>query len=120
MLQVFEEPSGIDLSSTSVSLVENVARLGVSREMIGRRFNGSGEPIDGLPAVVADRRLPIGGAPINPVSRRKPEEFIQTGISTIDTLLTLVRGQKLPIFSGAGMPANGVGGADRAAGQGDR
>lgn len=106
VLQVFEEPSGIDLSSTSVSLVENVARLGVSREMIGRRFNGSGEPIDGLPAVVADKRLPIGGAPINPVSRRKPEEFIQTGISTIDTLLTLVRGQKLPIFSGAGMPAN--------------
>jgi V/A-type H+-transporting ATPase subunit B len=106
ILQVFEEPSGIDLSTTSVSLVENVARLGVARDMIGRRFNGSGTPIDGLPAVVADKRLPIGGAPINPVSRRKPEEFIQTGISTIDTLLTLVRGQKLPIFSGAGLPAN--------------
>jgi V/A-type H+-transporting ATPase subunit B len=106
ILQVFEEPSGIDLSTTSVSLVENVARLGVARDMIGRRFSGSGNPIDGLPAVVADKRLPIGGAPINPVSRRKPEEFIQTGVSTIDTLLTLVRGQKLPIFSGAGLPAN--------------
>ena len=106
ILQVFEEPSGIDLSSTTVSLVENVARLGVSREMIGRRFSGIGEPIDGLPAVVAEKRLPIGGAPINPVAREKPEEFIQTGISTIDTLLTLVRGQKLPIFSGAGLPAN--------------
>jgi V/A-type H+-transporting ATPase subunit B len=106
ILQVFEEPSGIDLSSTTVNLVENVARLGVSKEMIGRRFSGIGEPIDGLPAVVAEERLPIGGAPINPVARQKPEEFIQTGISTIDTLLTLVRGQKLPIFSGAGLPAN--------------
>lgn len=106
VLQVFEETSGIDLASTTVSLVENVARLGVSREMIGRRFNGIGEPIDGLPEVVADKRLPIGGAPINPVSREKPEEFIQTGVSTIDTLMTLVRGQKLPIFSGSGLPAN--------------
>ncbi|UCH26488.1 MAG: V-type ATP synthase subunit B [Trueperaceae bacterium] len=106
VLQVFEEPSGLDLSTTSVSLVENVARLGVSKDMIGRRFNGLGEPIDGLPEVVAEKRLPIGGAPINPVAREKPEEFIQTGISTIDTLLTLVRGQKLPIFSGAGLPAN--------------
>ncbi len=106
VLQVFEETSGIDLSSTTVNLVENVARLGVSREMIGRRFNGAGNPIDGLPAVVADKRLPIGGAPINPVARRKPEEFIQTGVSTIDTLISLVRGQKLPIFSGSGLPAN--------------
>ena len=106
VLQVFEETSGIDLSTTTVSLVENVARLGVSREMIGRRFNGAGEAIDGLPAVVADKRLPIGGAPINPVARRKPEEFIQTGISTIDSLISLVRGQKLPIFSGSGLPAN--------------
>ncbi len=106
VLQVFEETSGIDLSSTTVSLVENVARLGVAKEMVGRRFNGAGDPIDGLPPVVADKRLPIGGAPINPVSRRKPEEFIQTGISTIDSLISLVRGQKLPIFSGSGLPAN--------------
>lgn len=106
VLQVFEETSGIDLSSTTVSLVEDVARLGVAREMIGRRFNGIGEPIDGLPAVVADKRLPIGGAPINPVARQMPEEFIQTGISTIDTMISLVRGQKLPIFSGSGLPAN--------------
>jgi len=106
VLQVFEETSGIDLSSTTVSLVENIARLGVARDMIGRRFNGAGEPIDGLPPVVADKRLPIDGAPINPVARRKPEEFIQTGISTIDSLISLVRGQKLPIFSGSGLPAN--------------
>ena len=108
VLQLFEEPSGLDLSSTTVNLVEDVARLGVSKDMIGRRFNGIGQPIDGLPEVVAEKRLPIGGAPINPVAREKPEEFIQTGISTIDTLLTLVRGQKLPIFSGAGLPANEV------------
>jgi V/A-type H+/Na+-transporting ATPase subunit B len=106
VLQVFEETSGIDLSSTTVNLVESVARLGVSKDMIGRRFNGIGNPIDGLPAVVAAQRLPIGGAPINPVARQKPEEFIQTGISTIDTLISLVRGQKLPIFSGSGLPAN--------------
>jgi V/A-type H+-transporting ATPase subunit B len=106
VLQVFEETSGLDLANTSVSLVEDVARLGVSRDMIGRRFNGIGKPIDGLPAVVAEKRLPITGSPINPVSRAKPEEFIQTGISAIDTLTSLVRGQKLPIFSGSGLPAN--------------
>jgi V/A-type H+/Na+-transporting ATPase subunit B len=106
VLQVFEETSGIDLSSTSVDLVESVARLGVSKDMIGRRFDGTGVPIDGLPPLVAEERLPIGGAPINPVARAKPEEFIQTGISTIDTLISLVRGQKLPIFSGSGLPAN--------------
>lgn len=106
VLQVFEETSGLDLGSTRVSLVEDIARLGVSREMIGRRFNGVGRPIDGLPAVVADKRLPINGSPINPVARQKPEDFIQTGISAIDTLTTLVRGQKLPIFSGSGLPHN--------------
>lgn len=106
VLQVFEETSGIDLSSTTVNLVEDVARLGVSKEMIGRRFNGIGEPIDGLPNVVAEERIPIGGAPINPVARQNPDAFIQTGISTIDTLISLVRGQKLPIFSGSGLPAN--------------
>jgi V/A-type H+/Na+-transporting ATPase subunit B len=106
VLQVFEETSGLDLASTSVSLVEDVARLGVSKEMIGRRFNGIGKPIDGLPAVVADKRLSINGSAINPVAREKPEEFIQTGISAIDVNITLVRGQKLPIFSGSGLPHN--------------
>jgi len=106
VIQVFEESSGIDLASTTVNLIEDVARLGVAKEMIGRRFSGIGKPIDDLPPVVAEQRLPIGGAPINPVARHKPEEFIQTGISTIDALITLVRGQKLPIFSGSGLPAN--------------
>lgn len=106
VLQVFEETSGLNLEHTTVSLVEDVARLGVSKEMVGRAFNGIGKPIDGLPPVVADKRLPINGAPINPVAREKPEEFIQTGISAIDVNMTLVRGQKLPIFSGSGLPHN--------------
>lgn len=86
--------------------MEDVARLGVSKEMVGRAFNGIGRPIDGLPPVVAEKRLPINGSPINPVSREKPEEFIQTGVSAIDMNMTLVRGQKLPIFSGSGLPHN--------------
>jgi V/A-type H+-transporting ATPase subunit B len=106
VIQVFEETTGLDLAHTSVSLVEQTARLGVSREMLGRRFNGVGKPIDGLPSVTPEERLTIAGIPINPIARRRPEEFIQTGISTIDVMNTLVRGQKLPIFSGPGLPAN--------------
>lgn len=106
VVQVFEETAGLDLAHSSVSLVESVARLGVSREMLGRRFNGIGKPNDGLPPVTAEKRLAIVGMPINPVARRKPVEFIQSGISTIDIMNTLVRGQKLPIFSSPGLPAN--------------
>ena len=108
VIQVFEETRGMDLAKTSLSLREDVARIGVSREMIGRRFNGLGDPIDGLPPIIPEKRLPILGAPINPVAREKPADFIQTGISTIDVMNTLVRGQKLPIFSGAGLPANEI------------
>ncbi len=106
VIQVFEETAGLDLALTSVSLAESVARLGVSGDILGRRFDGLGKPIDGLPPVTAEKRPSIVGMPINPVARRKPTEFIQTGISTIDIMNTLVRGQKLPIFSGAGLPAN--------------
>ncbi len=108
VIQVFEETAGLDLARTSVSLREEVARISCSREMIGRRFNGLGEPIDGLPPIIPEKRLPIIGAPINPVARERPQEFIQTGISSIDGLNTLVRGQKLPIFSGAGLPHNEI------------
>jgi V/A-type H+-transporting ATPase subunit B len=108
VIQVFEETSGLDLARTSVSLREDIARISVSREMIGRRFDGLGEPIDGLPPIIPEKRLPIVGSPINPVARERPKEFIQTGISTIDALNTLVRGQKLPIFSGAGLPHNEI------------
>src|SRR5512134_2213424 len=108
VIQVFEETRGLDLARTSISLREDVARLGVSRELIGRRFDGLGEPIDGLPPIIPETRLPIIGEPINPVARQRPQEFIQTGISSIDGLNTLVRGQKLPIFSGAGLPHNEI------------
>jgi len=108
VVQVFEETAGLDLARTSVSLREDVARISCSREMIGRRFNGLGDPIDGLPPIIPEKRLPIIGAPVNPVARQRPQEFIQTGISSIDGLNTLVRGQKLPIFSGAGLPHNEI------------
>jgi len=108
VIQVFEETRGLDLKQSTVSLKEDVARIPVSRDMIGRRFNGLGQPIDGLPEIVPEKRLAIIGEPMNPTSRAKPEEFIQTGISTIDGFATLVRGQKLPIFSGAGLPANEI------------
>jgi V/A-type H+-transporting ATPase subunit B len=108
VIQVFEETTGLDVAHTSVSLREEVARFGVSPEIVGRRFNGRGEPIDGLPPLIPEKRLPIIGSPINPVARQRPQEFIQTGISSIDGLNTLVRGQKLPIFSGAGLPHNEI------------
>ncbi|WP_420595394.1 V-type ATP synthase subunit B [Deinococcus sp.] len=106
VIQIFEDTRGLDLATASVSLVEDVARLGVSKDMIGRRFDGLGRPIDGLPNVIADERLSINGQAMNPASRAKPEEFIQTGISTIDINTSLIRGQKLPIFSGSGLPHN--------------
>ncbi len=108
VIQVFEETAGLDLARTSVSLREDVARIACSRDMIGRRFSGLGNPIDGLPPIIPEKRLPIIGTPINPVARERPQEFIQTGISSIDGLNTLVRGQKLPIFSGAGLPHNEI------------
>ncbi len=108
VVQVLEDTTGLAVANTTVKLYEDVARLNVSKDMIGRVFNGTGKAIDGLPAIVPEQRVEIGGAPINPVSRSKPADFIQTGISSIDGFNTLVRGQKLPIFSGAGLPANEI------------
>ncbi|MFN3467403.1 MAG: V-type ATP synthase subunit B, partial [Candidatus Brocadiales bacterium] len=105
-IEVLEQTAGLDVARTTVRLKEDVARLSVNRDMVGRVFNGRGEPIDGLPRVIPEKKMEITGIPINPVSRAKPNEFIQTGISAIDGNNTLVRGQKLPIFSGAGLPAN--------------
>ncbi|NOZ19812.1 MAG: V-type ATP synthase subunit B [Planctomycetes bacterium] len=106
IVQVFEHTTGLDVADTAVRLKDDVATLGVSEEMIGRTFDGAGRPIDGLAEVIPDKKLPITGVPINPVSRDRPEDFIQTGITAIDGFNTLVRGQKLPIFSGSGLPAN--------------
>lgn len=108
VVQVFEETIGLDIVGTKISLVDREARLGVTEDLIGRAMNGSGKPIDGLPPVAPDAYRPIGGAPINPISRAKPNSFIQTGISAIDGFNTLVRGQKLPIFSGSGLPGNEI------------
>ena len=108
VIQVFEETLGLDVESTSVTLEEREAVLGVSEGLIGRILNGSAEPIDGLPAPVPEAFRSIAGNPINPVSRAKPDDFIQTGISAIDGFNTLVRGQKLPIFSGSGLPGNQI------------
>ncbi len=108
VVQVMEESKGIDVLGTSVILEEDLFRMGVGPDMIGRVFNGSGRPIDGHPPIIPVERLPIIGEPVNPVRRDLPREFIQTGISSIDGFNTLVRGQKLPIFSGAGLPANRI------------
>lgn len=108
MVQLFEGSTGINLESTAVRFLGKPLELGVSEDMIGRIFDGLGTPIDNGPNIMPDKRIDINGTPINPVSRDYPDEFIQTGISTIDGLNTLVRGQKLPIFSGSGLPHNNV------------
>ncbi len=108
VVQVFTGTRGLDVDSTRVHFTGEVARLGVSMEMLGRTLNGAGEPLDNGPAIVPEEFLDINGEPINPYARDHPSEFIQTGISAIDGLNTLVRGQKLPIFSGYGLPANEI------------
>ncbi len=104
VVQLFESTQGITTENTKVRFLGRSFELPVSQDMLGRIFSGSGTPIDGGPAIVPEKKLDINGAPINPFTRDFPEDFIQTGISTIDVLNTLVRGQKLPIFSGAGLP----------------
>ena len=106
MVRVFLGTSGLDLDRTKVRFTGDVARLGVSLSMLGRALDGSGQPIDDGPPLIPERMLDINGMPINPSMRTHPSEFIQTGISAIDGLNTLTRGQKLPIFSGAGLPAS--------------
>lgn len=104
MVQLFEGSTGINLAGTKVRFLAKPLELGVSSDMIGRVFDGLGQPIDDGPKIIPDDRLDINGVPMNPVARDYPSEFIQTGISAIDGLNTLVRGQKLPIFSGSGLP----------------
>lgn len=104
LVQVFEGTEGIGIGQSTVRFLGRVMELPVAPDILGRIFNGSGVPIDGGPAIVPDARLDINGNPINPVARDYPTDFIQTGVSAIDGLNTLVRGQKLPIFSGAGLP----------------
>ena len=107
VVQVFEGTSGIDRQA-SVKFLGETIKLSVSREMLGRVLTGSGDPADGGPPILPEKRVDISGSAINPYSREHPAEFIQTGISTIDGLNTLVRGQKLPIFSASGLPGNEI------------
>ncbi len=106
IIQMFLGTEGLDISRTGVRFSGDVVRLKVSPSMLGRILNGMGEPIDGGPDIVPEKLEDINGSPINPAVRNEPKEFIQTGVSTIDGLNSLARGQKLPIFSGSGLPGN--------------
>ncbi|MCE4601578.1 MAG: ATP synthase subunit B [Desulfurococcales archaeon] len=106
VVQVFEGTTGITTTGTRVRFLGKPLEIPVSEDMLGRIFNGLGEPIDGGPKIIAEDERDVNGAPLNPAERSYPEDFIQTGVSAIDGMNTLVRGQKLPIFSGSGMPHN--------------
>lgn len=104
LVQLFEASTGINLSNSKVRFLGRSMELGVSSDMLGRVFDGLGRPIDGGPEILPEKRMDINGLPMNPAARNYPQEFIQTGVSAIDGLNTLVRGQKLPIFSASGLP----------------
>jgi V/A-type H+/Na+-transporting ATPase subunit B len=104
LVQLFENPVGINLSNSRIRFLGRGLELPVSMDLLGRVFDGLGKPVDGGPEIMPDKRVDINGVPMNPSARNYPDEFIQTGISAIDGLNTLVRGQKLPIFSASGLP----------------
>jgi V/A-type H+-transporting ATPase subunit B len=108
LVQLFENATGINLSNSKVRFLGRAMELGVSEDMLGRVFDGLGRPIDGGPEILPEERRDVNGLPMNPVARAYPQEFIQTGVSAIDGLNTLVRGQKLPIFSASGLPHNNL------------
>src|SRR6266851_4340553 len=108
VVQIFEGTSGLDVSATSVRFTGETVKLPVSQDMLGRIFDGSGRPTDGGPRIIPDDYLDVNGSPINPFAREYPREFIQTGVSAIDGMNTLVRGQKLPLFSASGLPHNQI------------
>ncbi|MEA2039464.1 MAG: V-type ATP synthase subunit B [Thermodesulfobacteriota bacterium] len=106
IVQVFEGTSGLSVQNTRATFLGKPLEIPVHREMLGRVFDGLGRPIDGAPQVISDIMMDVNGLPVNPYAREYPRDFIQTGISAIDGMNTLIRGQKLPIFSGSGMPHN--------------
>ncbi len=108
LIEVYGTTQGLDIERTTVSFADAIKRVPLSPDIVGRIFNGSFEPKDGAPLFVPEKWMPITGAPINPSARARPEDFIETGFSTIDGLNTLVRGQKLPVFSCAGLPSKEV------------
>ncbi len=104
IVQLFENSAGINLEGSRVRFLGHAQQLGVSEDMLGRVFSGMGNPVDGGPEIIAEKMMDISGLAMNPAARVYPDEFIQTGVSAIDGLNTLVRGQKLPVFSGSGLP----------------
>lgn len=108
LIEVYGATQGLDIEQTTVSFVDAVKKVPLSSDIVGRIFNGSCEPKDGAPMFIPEKRMPITGAPINPAARARPQDFIETGFSAIDGLNTLVRGQKLPVFSCAGLPSKEV------------
>ena len=104
VVQLFDSSAGINLAQSKIRFLGHGLELAVSGDMLGRVFDGMGKPIDGGPDILAEAHMDINGTPMNPAARNYPSEFIQTGVSAIDGLNTLVRGQKLPIFSGSGLP----------------
>jgi V/A-type H+-transporting ATPase subunit B len=108
LIEVYGETQGLDLDQTSITFSDSIKKAPLSLDIVGRVFNGSFEPMDGLPMFIPDKSMPITGAPMNPSARARAEDFIETGFSSIDGLNTLVRGQKLPVFSCAGLPSKEV------------
>ncbi|MCR5290428.1 MAG: V-type ATP synthase subunit B [Treponema sp.] len=106
VVQIFGSTNGLDLDDTAYEFLEQPLELRVGEGLLGRIFNGLGEPVDGYPPIVSSKKINVNGNPINPYARVYPRDFIQTGISSIDGMNTLIRGQKLPIFSGNGLPHN--------------
>lgn len=106
VVQIFGTTTGLDLGETTYEFLDQPLELRVGEGLLGRIFNGLGEPIDGYPQIISNEKINVNGNPINPYARIYPRDFIQTGISSIDGMNTLIRGQKLPIFSGNGLPHN--------------
>ena len=104
VIQVFEKTENLSLQNTHTRFTGSPMEIGLSESLLGRTFNGIGEPIDNLGEIVAEKKADVNGKPLNPVRREYPRNYIRTGISAIDGLTTLIRGQKLPIFSGNGLP----------------
>ncbi len=104
LVQLFEPSQGMQMSTSKARFLGRSMELAVSEDMLGRVFDGNGRPRDGGAPIIPEKRMDVNGQPINPSARNYPDEFIQTGISAIDGLNTLVRGQKLPVFSGSGDP----------------
>lgn len=106
VVQVFGSTNGLDLDETSIEFLEEPMELRVGEGLLGRVFNGLGKPIDGYDEIISSTKRNVNGLPLNPYAREYPRDFIQTGVSSIDGMNTLIRGQKLPIFSGNGLPHN--------------